>query len=42
MFLHAKNLMFVCPNTNDTINITAKYHTDLSNFLSKLSNFGAN
>ena len=36
MFLHAKNLKFVCPQTNNIINVTAEYDSDLIKFLSKL------
>jgi 23S rRNA pseudouridine955/2504/2580 synthase len=36
MFLHAKSLKFVCPQTNNIINVTAEYDSDLIKFLSKL------
>ena len=36
MFLHAKNLNFICPVTGDTINVNAEYDTELVSFLLKL------
>ncbi len=36
MFLHAKSLEFVCPNTNEVIFAQAEYDESLKNFLLKL------
>ncbi|MGI9215145.1 MAG: hypothetical protein ACR2HS_05855, partial [Gammaproteobacteria bacterium] len=36
MFLHAKSLEFVCPNTNEVIFVQADYDESLNNFLLKL------
>lgn len=36
MFLHAKSLEFVCPNTNEVIFAQAEYDESLNNFLLKL------
>ena len=40
MFLHAKRLEFICPQTNEFIVVNAELDPNLTNFLSKLSTFG--
>lgn len=40
MFLHARRLEFICPQTNECIVVNAELDPDLTNFLSKLSTFG--